>query len=121
MSSDRTTSVTRDDGPFTLAFVGYAGEAASARASAFEDAVLPLLADHGAKVLYRGRRAEGQDPALPVEVHLLWFPHRRSLEAYLADDRRLALIEQHGEVFTAKHAVEVTSTGAPGPESPLAP
>ena len=113
--------MTAADGPFTLAFVGYADEAASARASAFEDAVLPLLADHGAKVLYRGKRAEGQDPALPLEVHLLWFPHRRSLQAYLADDRRRALIEQHGEVFTAKHTVELTPDGTTGPDPSPAP
>lgn len=109
MSSDGDEAVVAADGPFTLAFVGYADEAAGSRASAFEDAVLPLLADHGAEVLYRGTRVEGQDPALPHEVHLLWFPHRRSFRAYLADERRLTAIEQHGEVFTAKHTVELAS------------
>ena len=74
--------------PFTLAFVGYTTDVLADRAAAFEDAVLPLLADHGARVLYRGRRASGQDAALPFEVHLLWFPNRDAFAAYLADDRR---------------------------------
>jgi hypothetical protein len=95
------------ESPFTLAFVGYADAAHEERAAAFEDAVLPLLADHGAELLYRGRRADGQDAALPLEVHLIRFPHRRAFESYLADGRRAALLEEFGEVFTAKQAVEM--------------
>src|SRR5690606_22545480 len=68
-----------DDGPFTLAFVGYTGPepGAAERASAYEDAILPLLADHGAELVFRGRRSGGQDPELPVEFQLLRFPSRR--------------------------------------------
>jgi uncharacterized protein (DUF1330 family) len=99
--------------PFTLAFVGYT-DGAVEDAAAFEDAVLPLLADHGARVLFRGRRAEGQDSALPVEVHLLWFPSRQSFEAYLADERRQALLDRFGDVFTRKEAVVVDMID-PGP------
>jgi hypothetical protein len=36
------------DKPFTLVFVGHAEPALEARASAYEDRVLPLLDDHGA-------------------------------------------------------------------------
>ena len=79
----------------------------SSRASAYEDAVLALLPHHGARVLYRGRRAPDQDPSLPLEVHLLWFPSREALDQYLVDDRRLALLEEYGEVFTLKQAVEL--------------
>ena len=93
--------------PFTLAFVGYTTEDRADQAAAFEDAVLPLLADHGARVLYRGRRRSGQDAALPFEVHLLWFPSRDAFAAYLADDRRRALLDRFGEVFTAKQVVEL--------------
>jgi hypothetical protein len=100
------------DEPFTLAFVGYADADRADRASAFEDEVLALLADHGARVVYRGRRAAHEDAALPLEVHLLWFPHRASLDAYLVDPRRQALLTTYGEVFTAKHAFEIdTLTG----------
>jgi len=95
------------DQPITLAFVGYADPENSAAASAYEDAVLPLLAHYDARVLYRGRRAAGQPAELPLEVHLLWFPHREAFAGYLADPRRRALIEEYGEVFTVKHAVEV--------------
>jgi hypothetical protein len=97
------------DAPFVLGFVGYADSATAQRAEAFEDQVLLLLGDHGARLLYRGRRALDEDEALPLEFHLIWFPHRRALDAYLADERRLALIREHGEVFRLKHAVRLES------------
>jgi len=81
--------------------------ASSDRAVAYEDEALPLLADHGARLLFRGRRADGEDASLPLEVHVIWFPHRAALTSYLADDRRLALVERYGEPFTAKHVVEI--------------
>jgi uncharacterized protein (DUF1330 family) len=99
--------VTTSGEPFTVAFVGHASDALAPRAIAFEDEVLPLLADHGAKLLYRGRRTAGQDETLPLEIHLLWFPHRDALESYLRDDRRQALLREHGDVFTSKQSVEV--------------
>jgi uncharacterized damage-inducible protein DinB len=107
------------DSPFTLVFVGYAATepGLSERASAFEDAVLPLLSDHGAELVYRGRRAAGQDGALPLEVHLIRFPHRRALESYMSDDRRAALLEEFGDVFTAKQVVEM-DTVSPAQEVP---
>jgi hypothetical protein len=95
------------DDPVTIAFVGHAARDHVDAAAAYEDAVLPLLTDHGAALLYRGRRAEGQDPALPLEVHLIRFPSRTAYDAYLADDRRLRLLAQHGEVFTDKVVVEL--------------
>jgi uncharacterized protein (DUF1330 family) len=91
----------------TIAFVGHATPDMAGAASAYEDAVLPLLADHGATLLYRGRRADRQDPALPLEVHLLRFPSRAAYDAFLADDRRRALLDEHGEVFTSKVVVEL--------------
>jgi uncharacterized protein (DUF1330 family) len=93
------------DDPFTLAFVGHADAAMAEQAAAYEDEVLRLLERHGAKLLYRGRRAAGQDPSLPFEVHLIWFPHRRALASYMADDRRKELLEKYGEVFRLKQAV----------------
>jgi hypothetical protein len=96
-----------NDAPLTLAFVGYAPQQLADRAIAFEDAVLPLLDDHGAKLIQRVRRAPGEDPSLPLEVHVIWFPSRRALESYLGDPRRQRLIDTFGEVFTLKHVVEV--------------
>ena len=98
--------------PFTLAFVGHTTPGARRdRAVAYEDAVLPLLADHGARVVYRGRRTAGEDASLPFEVHLLWFPDRAAFDGYLADERR-GVARRFGEVFTAKQVVELdTITG----------
>lgn len=116
MATDRPD---RPDRPFTLAFVGYAGAETADLASAYEDEVLPLLEDHGARVLYRGRRASHlDDDALPLEVHLLWFPHRAALDAYMADPRRAALLDRHGDPFTAKHAFEITALTGPEQQPP---
>ncbi|HEV7525921.1 MAG TPA: hypothetical protein VGP92_13205 [Acidimicrobiia bacterium] len=93
--------------PFTLVFVGHATADSAARAGAYEDAVVTLYADHGAQLLYRGRRSDDQDPSLPFEVHVTWFPHRAALDAYLTDARRVALLDQFGEVFTSKQVVEM--------------
>ena len=95
------------DDPFTIAFVGRAEPGQVAAAAAFEDEVLALLPDHGARLVYRGRRTGGQDPCLPAEVHLIWFPSRTAFAAYLADERRQALLARHGEVFTEKVVVEL--------------
>ena len=56
---------------------------------AYEDAVLPLLSDHGGQVLSRARRSDDGDG--PLETHLLEFPDEAALDAYLADPRRTAL------------------------------
>ena len=99
---------TTDPGrPISLAFVGHTTPELADRAAAYEDAVLALLADHGARIVYRGRRRAGQDSTLPFEVHLLWFPSRTAFDAYLADDRRHELLRRFGEVFTSKQVVEV--------------
>jgi hypothetical protein len=100
--------------PVTLVFVGHAAPATADRAAAYEDAVLPLLRDYDARVVYRGRRKDARNTAQPFEVHVLWFPNRSALDAYLADDRRIALLHEFGEVFTAKEVVEM-ETIAYGP------
>ena len=100
----------------TIAFVGHADPSHLEAAAAFEDAVLPLLSSHGASLLYRGRRAPGQDESLPAEVHLIRFPSRSGYDGYLADPRRAVLIAAHGDVFTSKVVVELDSlVGPPEP------
>jgi uncharacterized protein (DUF1330 family) len=101
------------DRPFTLAFVGHAGAGTADRASAYEDEVLPLLEDHGARVLYRGRRTDHHDDAVPLEIHLLWFPDRAALDAYLADPRRGALLDRYGDPFTTKQSFEIDTLTGP--------
>jgi uncharacterized protein (DUF1330 family) len=97
----------------TIAFIGHAAPDRIEAAAAYEDAVLPLLGDHGAQLLYRGRRVPGEDAARPAEVHLIRFPHRDAYDAFLADERRLALLQEHGEVFTSKVVVELDTLVEP--------
>jgi uncharacterized protein (DUF1330 family) len=101
MTDDRAMA-----GGLTLAFVGFARETA-ARARAYEDAVLALLPDHGARVLFRGHRAPGEDRGLPAEVHILWFPDRIRFDSFLADPRRAELLASHGQVFDDTVVVEL--------------
>ena len=103
--------MTEPDEPFTLVFIGHADPDRAAAASAYEDRVLPLLADHGAEVQFRGLRSAGEDPSAPLEVQVTRFPHRRAFDAYMADERRLALLEEFGEVFTRKQVVKVDPVG----------
>jgi hypothetical protein len=103
--------MTEPDESFTLVFIGHADPDRAAEASAYEDRVLPLLADHGAELQFRGRRAAGEDPSAPLEVHVTRFPHRRAFDAYMADERRRALLDEFGDVFTTKQVVEVDPVG----------
>jgi len=60
----------------------------------YEDAVLPLLTEHGARLERRLRSAAGD-----MEVHVLSFAAAESLAAYLHDPRRAAhrdLLESSG-------------------------
>ena len=101
-----TAPVMNDHG-LTIGFVGYTDANSAPGAREFEDAVLALLPDHGAAVVYRGRRIPGQPDHLPLELHLIWFPSTEAFHAYLDDPRRAALLEQYGDVFSTKHAVEL--------------
>jgi uncharacterized protein (DUF1330 family) len=55
----------------------------------YEDRVLRLLPDHGARVVQRARTAG--DPSEPLEVHVLEFPSQQALDDYMGDERRTAL------------------------------
>jgi uncharacterized protein (DUF1330 family) len=91
----------------TLGFVGASTTDMAERVRAFEDEVLFLLDAHGARVLFRGHRSAGQPAALPVEMHILWFPDDAAFDAYLADPRRAEVIARHGEVFNSKTVVRL--------------
>lgn len=91
----------------TIAFAGYS-TAPAARVASYEDDVLALMPAHGARVVYRGRRAPGQHQSLPAEVHILWFPERDALDAFLADPRRPEIAARHGKIFDSTVVVEVT-------------
>ncbi len=100
---------------FTIGFVGRADPAHAAEASAYEDAVLPLLADHGAKLLYRGVGVDGPEAGQPIEMQLIWFPDRSSYMAYVSDERRVDLLARYGDVFTDKLLVELDTRTGPTP------
>ena len=102
----------REPDPLTLAFVGRVPPGGAERAAAYEDAVLPLLVEHGGEVVFRGRQV-GDDPALPAEVQLLRVPSEAALDAFLADERRAALQAEHGDVFADTTVVPVTPVGTP--------
>jgi antibiotic biosynthesis monooxygenase (ABM) superfamily enzyme len=64
---------------------------------AFEDKVLPLLANHNGTLVYRIRPGasafvESSEP-LPYEIHLVTFTGKADFEAYKMDPKRLAFME----------------------------
>lgn len=69
----------------------------------YEDRVLELMPNHGARVLQR-TRTDGADGA-PLEIQILEFPSQTALDAYLVDERRTALSRErdaaidHTEIF----------------------
>src|SRR3954468_23953342 len=88
LSSRRSPSLGGVSDPVMIAFVGHSDHDDAHRAAVYEDDVLQLLPDHGAHLLYRGRRSAGQDAELPAELHLIWFPSREAFESFLADPAR---------------------------------
>ncbi|GMK37773.1 hypothetical protein PCCS19_08270 [Paenibacillus sp. CCS19] len=73
-------------------------EAGVAQFNAYESCVLPLLADHGARLERRLRTEDGQH-----EVHVIWFPSGRAFDEYRNDPRRsqyAKLLVESGAVTT---------------------
>jgi uncharacterized protein (DUF1330 family) len=68
--------------PVTLCVLLWARPGGGEALRAYEDRVLALLPDHGARVLDRDS---------PTEVQLLEFPSAAALDAYMKDPRRTAL------------------------------
>lgn len=62
---------------------------------AYEDRVLPLLAEHGGSLQRRLRSADAL-----TEVHLVWFPSEASFTAYRSDPRRT----EHAALLQAARA-----------------
>jgi len=52
----------------------------------YEEAVLPLLAEHGGMLQRRLRAPDGM-----AEIHIIWFPSGSHFGAYRADPRRTSL------------------------------
>lgn len=101
----------------TIGFHGYGPSERAEQVRAFEDEVLALLPDHGGQVVFRGVRKADQPETEPLEWHVLWFPDQRSLDGYLADERRAAAIRRHGEVFVEKRVVVLDAVTDLSPRS----
>ncbi len=79
----------------------------------YEDRVLELMGDHGARVLQRAR-SDGAEGA-PLEVQTLEFPSQEALDGYLVDERRIALAgEREAAVArTVLFPVEMVQSDSP--------
>ena len=83
----------------TLVLIARLSSDGVAAFQAYEDRVLPLLAEHGGRLQRRLRSADAQS-----EVHLVWFPSAAALDAYRDDPRRA----QHAALLqTANARIEV--------------
>jgi hypothetical protein len=72
---------------------------------AYEDRVLALVPAHGGTVLQRARSSgEGGHP---LEVQFYRFPSEDALQAYLADDRRVALASERDRVVARTELMRV--------------
>jgi uncharacterized protein (DUF1330 family) len=72
----------------------------------YEDRVLGLLPDHGARVEVRVRALEGPH----TEIQLLEFPSEEALEAFQNDSRRTDLSEIRSAVIASTTVIRVEAT-----------
>jgi uncharacterized protein (DUF1330 family) len=85
---------------------------AEAALTRYEDQVLELMADHGARVLQRVHSA-GQDGA-PTEVQILEYPSEDALEAYMTDERRVVLAGAREAAIARTEVIPVEIIGSGG-------
>ncbi|MEV1328465.1 DUF1330 domain-containing protein [Micromonospora costi] len=81
--------MTTDAGVVRLCCLLWARPGRADALHAYEDRVLPWIAEHGGEVVHRAL-ADGAD-GHPHEVQLFRFPDQAALDAYLRDPRRAAL------------------------------
>lgn len=72
---------------------------------AYEDKVLPLVADHGGQVLQRAR-SDGAD-GRPLEMQLFEFPTTEAFDAYITDPRRTALTSDRDHAIARTELINV--------------
>jgi uncharacterized protein (DUF1330 family) len=73
---------------------------------AYEDEVLGLLGDHGARVVQRVRRADDTDG--PFEVQIIALPDEEALAGFMADPRRAASADVRDRVIARTEIIRVT-------------
>ena len=97
----------------TLCVLLWAHPGAEAALAAYEDRVLRLVPDHGARVVQRARVSGGQRARVsggdrqPAEIQLLEFPSAAALEAYMGDPRRTVLAADRDRVIARTEIIEV--------------
>lgn len=94
--------------PVTLCVLLTAVPGREALLAQYEDRVLALLPDHGARVHARVRALEGE----LTEIQILEFPSDQALDDFQADPRRAELSEIRRAVIASTTVVRVE------PESP---
>src|SRR5215475_4840638 len=72
---------------------------------AYEDRVLPLVGEHGGRILSRAR-GSGENGE-PLEVHLLEFPSSTALDGYMGDERRTALAAERVRAIARTDVIRV--------------
>jgi hypothetical protein len=101
----------------TLCCLLWARPGLSDELTAYEDAVLALVADHGAVVLQRVMSTPISDGAddRPDEVQTFWFPNQNALDGFLADPRRQERADERDRVIarTELFPVRVLGDGEP--------
>jgi uncharacterized protein (DUF1330 family) len=74
---------------------------------AYEDEVLALLGDHGARVVQRVRRVD--DTAGPFEVQIIELPGEQALADFMADPRRTASADVRDRVIARTEIIRVAA------------
>jgi hypothetical protein len=97
--------VTNNAGP-TFAVLLWARPGLSAEASAYEDEVLPLLAEHGGELVQR-LRSSTDDNDRPVEIQTIAFADDAAYAAYMADPRRTELAVERDRVIARTELIPV--------------
>lgn len=84
------------DAAITLSVLLWANDSRAHDLHRYEDAVLELLAEHGARVVVRLRLPGGDGQ--PDELQVLQFADRSAFDGYLNDSRRTAMLEERDRV-----------------------
>lgn len=84
--------------PIRLCVLLWPAEGAEADLRGYEDAVLPLLDEHGGRLVARETVVRGSEDD-PLEVQLIELRDQAGLDGYLADPRRLALEDERAQAI----------------------
>ncbi len=101
-----TDAAAHADGQVELCVLLWAHPGRDAELVAYEDRVLALVPGHGGKVLHRARSTG--EAKHQLEMQFYSFPSEAALQAYLADDRRVALAAERDRVVARTELIRVS-------------